>query len=153
MIRNSRSISAGLNARGDGVAAKAAQPDTERFSRHQSFAEAVFKPCLIKYKTLELAFSELPRIIRTGLQESLGNGDLQTAKEMSGYCDLYKAEFPADISFEKDHVTLRRYCDELNAATVVPWVILSAGADIGPFSQMVEMACQAGASGFLAVVI
>ncbi len=75
---------------------------------------------------------------------------VQTAKEMSGFCDLYKAEFPTDLNFEKDVTVQRKWCDELNAATVVPWVILSAGVDIGPFMQQVDIACQAGASGFLA---
>ena len=31
----------------------------------------------------------------------------------------------------------------------VPWVILSAGIDFELFCQQVEIACQAGASGFL----
>jgi len=75
---------------------------------------------------------------------------IQSAKDLSPHCDLYKAEFPDDVSFEKDPATLARHCQELDQASVVPWVILSAGADIGPFSQMVEIACQNGASGFLA---
>jgi len=75
---------------------------------------------------------------------------IESAKELSRYCDLYKAEFPADLNYEKDRSTLDKYCQQLDQASVVPWVILSAGADIGPFSQMVEIACQNGASGFLA---
>jgi tagatose 1,6-diphosphate aldolase len=75
---------------------------------------------------------------------------IQSAKELSGYCDLYKAEFPVDPGFVTDPNEQLRYCKELDQASVVPWVILSAGADIGPFSHQVEIACQAGASGFLA---
>ena len=75
---------------------------------------------------------------------------VQTARELSGSCDLYKAEFPDNLKFESDPSVLQRHCRELDQATVVPWVILSAGADIGPFAQMVEIASQAGASGFLA---
>lgn len=75
---------------------------------------------------------------------------IQTAKEVSGLCDLYKAEFPGDILLEKDRSVLAKNCQELNQASERPWVILSAGADIGPFSQQVEIACQNGASGFLA---
>jgi tagatose 1,6-diphosphate aldolase len=75
---------------------------------------------------------------------------VQTAKELSRYCDLYKAEFPDDLTYEKDEAALNQHCQELNDASVVPWVILSAGADMGPFSKMVEVACQNGASGFLA---
>jgi len=75
---------------------------------------------------------------------------VQTARDLSGMCDLYKAEFPADMSYEKDEDALRKHCHDLDGASVVPWVILSAGADIAPFSRMVEIACQNGASGFLA---
>lgn len=75
---------------------------------------------------------------------------VETARELSPLCDLYKAEFPDNLKFESDPSVLDRHCRELNQATAVPWVILSAGADIGPFAQMVEIASQAGASGFLA---
>jgi tagatose 1,6-diphosphate aldolase len=75
---------------------------------------------------------------------------IETAKALSRLCDLYKAEFPDEVSYEKDPAVLRQHCQELDRASVVPWVILSAGADIGPFSQMVEIACENGASGFLA---
>jgi tagatose 1,6-diphosphate aldolase len=75
---------------------------------------------------------------------------IQSAKDLSGFCDLYKAEFPVDANVEKDPSVQLQYCQQLDQASVVPWVLLSAGADIGPFSQSVEVACQAGASGFLA---
>lgn len=75
---------------------------------------------------------------------------IQTARELSPWCDLFKTEFPDDISFEKDPAVQKKHVEELDAASAVPWVILSAGADIGPFAQVVELACKAGASGFLA---
>jgi tagatose 1,6-diphosphate aldolase len=75
---------------------------------------------------------------------------IDTAKDLSRYCDLYKAEFPDDITYEKDSAVQARHCQELDEASAVPWVILSAGADIAPFSHQVEIACQNGASGFLA---
>jgi len=40
-------------------------------------------------------------------------------------------------------------CRRLDAVSFVPWVILSAGVDFGLFYRQVEIACQAGASGFL----
>lgn len=75
---------------------------------------------------------------------------VETARELSPLCDLYKAEFPDNLTYEQDDAVLERHCRELDQASAVPWVILSAGADIGPFSRMVELACRAGASGFLA---
>ncbi|HVC31942.1 MAG TPA: tagatose 1,6-diphosphate aldolase [Chloroflexota bacterium] len=75
---------------------------------------------------------------------------IETAHALSSLCDLYKAEFPDNLAFESDPAVLERHCRELDQASAVPWVILSAGANIGPFAQMVEIACRAGASGFLA---
>ncbi len=75
---------------------------------------------------------------------------VQTARELSALCDLYKAEFPDNLQFQSDPAVLEQHCRELDQASAVPWVILSAGADIGPFAQMVEIACKNGASGFLA---
>ncbi|TLZ81010.1 MAG: hypothetical protein E6K11_03900, partial [Methanobacteriota archaeon] len=45
---------------------------------------------------------------------------------------------------------LRKNCDRLSRSTKVPWVVLSAGADFEVFRGLVEIACQRGASGFLA---
>ena len=75
---------------------------------------------------------------------------IQTARDLSPLCDLFKTEFPDDIAWQKDLAIQKKHCVELDAASAVPWVILSAGADIGPFAQVVEIACQSGASGFLA---
>jgi tagatose 1,6-diphosphate aldolase len=41
-------------------------------------------------------------------------------------------------------------CAELDAAVHVPWVILSAGVGYADFKTQVEIACRAGASGYLA---
>ena len=64
--------------------------------------------------------------------------------------DVLKAEFPADIKFEQDEGRLLNLCQELNQASRLPWVLLSAGVDFESFKMQVETACKAGASGFLA---
>jgi tagatose 1,6-diphosphate aldolase len=64
--------------------------------------------------------------------------------------DVLKAEFPADIKFEQDETKLLSLCQELNQASRLPWVLLSAGVDFDSFKRQVEIACKAGASGFLA---
>src|SRR4029078_4586491 len=40
--------------------------------------------------------------------------------------------------------------DALDAASQVPWVLLSGGVDDATFEAQVEVACRAGASGVLA---
>jgi tagatose 1,6-diphosphate aldolase len=64
--------------------------------------------------------------------------------------DVYKAEFPVDLAFSYEEASLGEWCRKLDAATSQPWVILSAGVGIDQFAQQVEIACQNGASGFLA---
>jgi tagatose 1,6-diphosphate aldolase len=76
---------------------------------------------------------------------------IETARQITALpVDVLKAEFPADTKFERDEKKLLRSCQELNEASRLPWVLLSAGVDFNSFQKQVEMACQAGASGFLA---
>jgi tagatose 1,6-diphosphate aldolase len=76
---------------------------------------------------------------------------IQTARDVTALpIDVLKAEFPGDLSQQKDEKELLRACSELDAASAVPWVILSAGTSFEPFLKEVEMACKCGASGFLA---
>lgn len=76
---------------------------------------------------------------------------LKTARHITGLpVDVLKSEFPADLRYEKDKAKLIDLCRQLDAASAVPWVVLSAGVDFEPFCQQVEIACQGGASGFLA---
>jgi tagatose 1,6-diphosphate aldolase len=63
--------------------------------------------------------------------------------------DVLKAEFPYDASVT-DRGRWREACSELDAATVVPWVLLSGGVDDATFEAQVDVACAAGASGVLA---
>jgi tagatose 1,6-diphosphate aldolase len=64
--------------------------------------------------------------------------------------DILKSEFPADINYEKNETKLRSYCLDLTQASRLPWVLLSAGTDFRRFKKEVEIACRAGASGFMA---
>lgn len=76
---------------------------------------------------------------------------IETARQITSLpIDVLKAEFPADLAFETDERKLRQLCHELNDASRLPWVLLSAGVDFATFRKEVEIACQAGASGFLA---
>jgi len=64
--------------------------------------------------------------------------------------DILKSEFPADIDYEQDEAKLKTYCQELSEVSRLPWVLLSAGVDFTRFKREVEIACKAGASGFMA---
>jgi tagatose 1,6-diphosphate aldolase len=76
---------------------------------------------------------------------------IETAQQITALpIDILKAEFPADLKYEKDESKLLELCHQLDEASQVPWVILSAGVNFELFYREVEIACQAGASGFLA---
>jgi len=81
------------------------------------------------------------------------------------HVDLLKLEFPAMLSYTEEYshkmlddkargpvyslAHVKTFCQQLDEAAAVPWVILSAGVDIKEFLIQLELACAAGASGFL----
>ena len=62
--------------------------------------------------------------------------------------DILKAEFPYDAAVT-DEARWAEACAELDAATPLPWVLLSGGVDDATFERQVAVACRAGASGVL----
>ena len=73
---------------------------------------------------------------------------IDSAKYLSRYCDIYKAEFPGTFGHETD-AQLVDNLKKLNDACVKPWVLLSAGVDYDKYKKQVDMAMKAGASGIL----
>jgi tagatose 1,6-diphosphate aldolase len=80
--------------------------------------------------------------------------------------DLFKLEFPADLKHTREFAAgafdgrrrdavydldeVRETLTELDRCSPVPWVLLSAGVGPHEFAFALELACLAGASGFLA---
>ena len=80
--------------------------------------------------------------------------------------DLLKLEFPASLKHCAEYASgafdgqprevaydlseVKGFVAELDAAANVPWVLLSAGVTPHEFTLNLELACDAGASGFLA---
>lgn len=62
--------------------------------------------------------------------------------------DVLKCEFPYDATVD-DRGRWQEACAELDEASAIPWVILSAGVDDATFEAQTEVACAAGASGVL----
>ncbi len=73
---------------------------------------------------------------------------IESARQLSRFCDIYKAEFPGIMGRETDN-QLRDNLQALNAASERPWVLLSAGVDYPDYFKQVQMAMGAGASGVL----
>ncbi len=76
---------------------------------------------------------------------------IETARRLSRTgVDALKMEFPLDIQFNQDESEWRDACQRLSDASAVPWVLLSAGVDFEQFKPQAQVACECGASGFLA---
>ena len=75
---------------------------------------------------------------------------VETARRLTALGgDVLKAEFPYDASVT-DESRWREACEELSAASLLPWVLLSGGVDEVTFERQVATACRAGASGVVA---
>ena len=131
------------------------RPDLEQLASQQlNTVNMVAMEC-IKY---DLPFLVEPKSYPIGneinnLQEFATRKEqlvIKTARDITALpIDVLKAEFPADLDYRKDKPELINLCHQLDMSSQVPWVILSAGVDFELFCQQVEIACQAGASGFL----
>lgn len=59
---------------------------------------------------------------------------IDSAKYLSQYCDVYKAEFPGTTGYETD-AQLVDNLKKLNDACPKPWVLLSAGVDYDQYKK------------------
>ncbi|WP_255950226.1 hypothetical protein [Streptomyces odontomachi] len=81
--------------------------------------------------------------------EQWNEGVFAAARELGSLgADLYKAEVP--LHGEGDEAAIRRGCAELTDTIDGPWVVLSSGVPHDLFPRAVRLACEEGASGFLA---
>jgi tagatose-1,6-bisphosphate aldolase len=84
-------------------------------------------------------------------QERRIKGIIESAIEANALgVDMLKVEFPGYVETEAGKIRALDACRELDAGVDVPWVILSAGVGYDSFKTQVEIACRAGAAGFLA---
>ena len=73
---------------------------------------------------------------------------IETARIISRYCDIYKAEFPGTLGHDSDD-QLNNNLHALSEASERPWVLLSAGVDYPEYLKQVKMAMACGCSGVL----
>ncbi len=100
-----------------------------------------------------MSYSLDPAIAKNSAAFAEGRAEvlIETARRLSQTgADVLKLEFPLDIQFQRDQDAWRAACSQLSAASAVPWVLLSAGVDFAQFAPQAQVACQCGASGFLA---
>jgi tagatose 1,6-diphosphate aldolase len=126
----------------------------------------------------QAAMPFLLELVAYALEEASTNTDeyakrkpdlvIRSAREFSASkykVDVLKLEFPADLKRTKEFCggafdgqerqavyqlsEVREFCRQLDEGAGMPWVILSAGVGIDEFLVQVELATEAGASGFL----
>ena len=64
--------------------------------------------------------------------------------------DMLKLEFPGRVDTEEQQRASAARCRHISEAVDIPWVILSAGVDYDAFRLQVQLASEAGGSGFMA---
>ena len=126
-------------------------PDATTTDRQERLLESVFADCVREDLPLfvePLSFSIVPGEKLSG--EERRRVVIETARRLTPIGgDVLKAEFPFDAAVG-DHARWADACAELDAASKLPWVLLSGGVDQETFEAQVEVACRAGASGVLA---
>ncbi len=129
------------------------RPDVEVAAQQRDLVKKLAADCAAQ----DLAFIVEPVGYAVGDEGSSGRYSalkpdivIQTAKEITPLgIDVLKAEFPVNMTPESDVQAMSDYCKRLDEASEVPWIILSAGVGFEDFVREVEIACKAGASGFL----
>jgi sulfofructosephosphate aldolase len=89
------------------------------------------------------------RAPQAGGPYDVDGGILAAAQELGALgADIYKSEVPTHGAGTDDQILDQ--CRALDDAVDGDWVVLSSGVPAGRFPHAVELACRAGASGFLA---
>jgi tagatose 1,6-diphosphate aldolase len=134
------------------------EPGERNSAEHQfAFVQEIYEQArkfdllmLLEPVAMELknAMGEKEKKTDSGYLKRKARTVIDSAKHLSRYCDVYKAEFPGTLGFETEK-QLEENLKELTASCARPWVLLSAGVDYKDFRTQVEMAVRHGASGVL----
>ncbi|NDJ60476.1 MAG: tagatose 1,6-diphosphate aldolase [Chloroflexi bacterium] len=122
---------------------------TDHARRQEAIVGAVAADCA----RLEIPFYAEPIVYRDSDQPTATTSGwlvADAAYQISQFdVDVLKLEFPVDMKRETDPAVWRAACEAITQAINVPWVLLSAGVTFDLFAQQLEVACKAGASGFM----
>ena len=73
---------------------------------------------------------------------------IESARQLSRYCDVFKAEFPGTLDVDSDEQVMDNLL-ALSESSERPWVLLSAGVDYPQYLEQVQMSIETGCSGVL----
>jgi tagatose-1,6-bisphosphate aldolase len=123
-------------------------PDSSTAKEIEDFTSKIAEDC----KTQDLVLMLEPLSYSLEEDKKLTSAEkryvvVETAKRLTPLnVDILKAEFPLDIA-DVDDSKWAGACAEISAASLVPWILLSAAVDYETFVRQVTVACNAGASG------
>jgi len=129
------------------------EPTEPNSGEHQlHFVQQVYEECrqhdiLLLLETVAFAFGGEKKDDKKYLDRK-AETVIESARQLSRYCDIYKAEFPGYLGRESDS-QLTANLKALNEASERPWVLLSAGVDYPDYKKQVQLAMDCGASGIL----
>jgi tagatose-1,6-bisphosphate aldolase len=128
-------------------------PEGRGAARQEALVAEVAEACRghdLPFFVEPLSFSPNPELKKVPPAE-LRQVVVETARRLTPLgITVLKAEFPLDIRAEPDENVWLEACQELSAASQVPWVLLSAGVSFADFERQTAAACRGGASGVMA---
>lgn len=126
-------------------------PDGEKAPAHREAVERIVADCTRH----DIPFFLEPIPYSLDPAKKLDNAELRqvSVANMRLFSDMgvdvLKVPFPVDAKQSDDEDTWRDACMELDAASGVPWALLSAGVSFDVFARQAQVACSAGASGVI----
>lgn len=123
-------------------------PDSPTSTKVESFVRQVIGECT----RWDLGLMLEPLSYSLGANKKLSSAEkryivTETARRLSPLgIDLLKTEFPLDVN-DPDESSWAGACAEITAASVTPWILLSAAVAFETYVRQVTAACMAGASG------
>jgi tagatose 1,6-diphosphate aldolase len=123
-------------------------PDSSTASEIESFTKNIVEDCrkhdlVLMLEPLSYSLDETKKLSSDEKRYVV----VETARRLTPLgADILKAEFPLDVA-ETDQSLWKAACEEISAASIAPWILLSAAVDYETFVQQVVVACNAGASG------
>ncbi|MEO0560861.1 MAG: tagatose 1,6-diphosphate aldolase [Chloroflexota bacterium] len=120
--------------------------ETEHAARQNAVIQQVGEACA----HYDIPLYAEPIVYGVGDGHSKRKLVIESAKQTAQFgVDVLKLEFPLDVTQYPDPATWGEACEELTDALDIPWVLLSAGVSFETFARQVEVACKAGAAGFI----
>jgi tagatose-1,6-bisphosphate aldolase len=123
-------------------------PDSQTAAEIEAFTRQVASKCC-QYD-LAIMLEPLSYSLNEGKKLSSAEKHrvvVETARRLTPLgVDVFKAEFSFDVS-DTDETQWAAACAEITAASVTPWILLSAAVNYEAYLRQVTVACKAGASG------